>query len=61
MASGVCYKTDLTHFEPDYENRSAVVRGKGYEISIGSFEDDLLDTVKTIMNSCPASAITIIE
>jgi ferredoxin len=28
---------------------------------MGSFEDDLLDDAKTVMKSCPASAIKIIE
>ena len=61
IASGICYQTDPTHFEADYENKSAVREGKGYEISIGSFQDILLDDAKAAMKICPVSAITIIE
>ncbi|MCX6653501.1 MAG: ferredoxin [Candidatus Bathyarchaeota archaeon] len=61
IACGVCYNTDLTHFEADWENKSAVVEGKGDIISRGSFEDGLMDDAKTAMISCPVSAITIIE
>ena len=61
ISCGVCYNTDPTHFEADYENKSAVVEGKGYAISKGSFEDGLIDDAKTAMKSCPVSAITIIE
>jgi ferredoxin len=57
----VCYNTDPIHFEADWENKSAVVEGKGDMISRGSFEDGLLDDTKTAMKSCPVSAITIIE
>lgn len=49
------------HFEADYENRSAVRGGKGYEISTGDFEDDLLDDAKNAMKACPALAIKVIE
>ncbi len=61
IANGVCYNTDPLHFEADYKNKSAVRDGKGYEVSIGSFEDELLEDVKAVVISCPVSAITIIE
>jgi ferredoxin len=57
----VCYCIDPVHFEADWENKSAVVNGNGYLISIGSFEDDLLDDAKTAMRSCPVSAINVNE
>ena len=47
------------HFEADYENKSAVRGGNGYEISKGDFEDTLLDDAKNAVNSCPALAITV--
>lgn len=52
---------DPIHFEADRENKSAVVNGKGDAISTGSFEDDLIEDVKTRMKSCSVSAIQIIE
>jgi ferredoxin len=57
----VCYNTDPTHFEADWENKSAVVEGKGDMISRGSFEDDLLADAKAAVKSCPVSAIKIME
>jgi len=57
----VCYNTDPTHFEADWENKSAVVEGKGDMISRGSFEDDLLADTKAAVKSCPVSAIKIME
>jgi ferredoxin len=61
IACGVCYNTDPTHFEADWENKSAVVEGKGDMISRGSFEDGLLSDAQTALKSCPVSAITIME
>ena len=61
IACGLCYNTDPTHFEADWENKSAVVEGKGDAISIGTFDDNLLEDAKTASKSCPVSAITITE
>ncbi len=61
IACGVCYNIDPTHFEADYENKSAIVKGKGDAISIGSFDDNYLNDSKTAMESCPVMAITITE
>ena len=61
IACGVCYNQDPTHFEADWENKSAVVGGEGHEISLGSFADELIDDAKKSVESCPVSAITIIN
>ena len=61
VSCGVCYNLDPIHFEADWENKSAVVEGKGDAISVGSFEDDLIEDVKSSLKSCPASAIKIME
>lgn len=61
VACGVCYNLDPIHFEADWGNKSAIVNGKGDIISAGSFEDDLIEDVKTAIKSCPVSAIQIID
>jgi ferredoxin len=61
VSCGVCYNLDPIHFEADWKNKSAVVKGKGEDISVGSFEDDLIEDVKSSMKSCPTSAIKIME
>jgi ferredoxin len=58
---GVCYNLDPNHFEADWGNKSAVITGKGDIISVGSFEDDLMENVKNAIKSCPVSAIQIID
>ncbi len=61
VGCGVCYNLDTVHFESDWENKSAVVGGNVEIISVGSFDDDLIDDVKNAIKSCPVSAIQIIE
>lgn len=60
-ACGACYNCDPTHFEADRGNKSAIVEGNGDVISVGRFEDDLMEDAKTTMKSCPASAIQVTE
>jgi ferredoxin len=61
IACGACYNLDPTHFEADWENKSAVVGGEGHEVSVGSFADGLIDDAKKSVESCPVSAITILN
>jgi ferredoxin len=61
ISCGACYNLDLNHFEADRENTSAVVDGKGKEVSKGSFDDDLIEDAKMAAKSCPVSAILVTE
>lgn len=62
IACGACYSSDPIHFEPDETIKSTVVGGKTDEdLSSGTFEDEQIEEAKDAQDSCPASAITVIE
>ena len=62
IACGSCYSSDPIHFEPDQTRKSTVVGGETDEdLSSGTFEDEQIEEAKDAQDSCPASAISVIE
>ena len=62
IACGACYSSDPVHFEPDQTRKSTVVDGKtGDDLSAGTFEDEAIEEVREVQDSCPASAINLTE
>ena len=62
LACGTCYSLNPTHFEPGLEEKSSVIGGETNEnSSSGTFNDDEIESAKQAEDSCPASAITVIE
>lgn len=62
IACGACYSSDPVHFEPDQTRKSTVVDGKTDDnLSIGTFEDDAIEEVREVQDSCPVSAINTTE
>ncbi|MBN1329452.1 MAG: ferredoxin [Candidatus Heimdallarchaeota archaeon] len=57
---GNCYTLDPTHFEPDTNYKSMVVKGEtNSEISKGTFNDDEIMLVKQAAEECPAEVIIV--
>lgn len=62
IACGACYSTDPSHFEPDEEGKSTVIRGEtDGNASTGLFEDDEIENAREAEDSCPVSVITVTE
>ena len=60
IACGACYSSDPVHFEPDQTRKSTVVAGKtDDDLSAGTFEDEAIEKVREVQDSCPASAINV--
>ena len=62
IACGTCYSLNPTHFEPGREEKSSVIGGGTDEnSSSGTFDDEEIESAKQAEDSCPASAITVVE
>lgn len=62
IACGACYSSYPIHFEPDQKNKSTVTGGMTDDTtSSGTFKDENIEDAKEAQDSCPASAITVIE
>jgi len=62
IACGTCYSLDPSHFEPDDEGKSTVIRGETDDnASSGVFDDEGIENVREAEDSCPASVITVTE
>ena len=62
IACGACYSVDPSHFEPDEEEKSAVVGGEtDANASSGIFEDEEIENARSAEDSCPVSVITVTE
>jgi len=61
IACGVCYSTDVYHFEGDNDGKSKVINGSANSVSKGTFDDSSIDEAKRARDSCPVNAITIKE
>ena len=62
IACGTCYSLDPSHFEPDDEGKSTVIRGETDDnASSGVFDDEEIENAREAEDSCPASVITVTE
>ena len=61
MACGSCFSIDSTHFESGDGGKSKVVGGTNLNTSTSSFDDGEIADVKTTVDACPRSAITVTE
>ena len=61
IACGICYDTDTTHFEEDAEGKAKVVNGTNNSVSIGNFNDEIIEGVQKIAENCPVNAISVSE
>lgn len=61
IACGVCYDTDTTHFEEDAEGKAKVVNGTNNSVSIGNFNDEIIEGIQKIAEKCPVNAISVSE
>ena len=62
IACGSCYSIDLSHFEPDDEGKSTVIRGEtDANASSGVFDDEEIENAREAEDSCPVSIITVSE
>lgn len=62
IACGSCYSIDPSHFEPNDEGKSTVIRGEiDASGSSGVFEDEDIEDAKDAEDSCPVSIITVTE
>ena len=62
VACGTCYSMNPEHFEPDDTGKSMVVNGEtDASGSSGIFDDDAIEAVRDVEDSCPVSVITVTE
>ena len=61
ISCGVCYNTDPSHFENDAEGMSMVIGGTTNGVSIGTFDDSLINDSRRAESSCPINAIIVKE
>ena len=60
IACGTCCSLNSTHFEPSSEEKSSVIGGETDEnSSLGTFDDEEIESAKQAEDSCPVSAITV--
>jgi ferredoxin len=62
IACGTCYGVAPSHFEPDDDGKSTVIRGEtDADLSSGVFDDEEIEDARDAEDSCPVAIITVTE